>query len=84
MSRNAVDRLLSLPEPPRYERAKQGSLLDRFEDAIVEMLLENPKAPATVIIQRLRPLGYSGGITVLKERLAHLRPSFWPPRATSW
>ena len=35
---------------------------------------ENPKAPATVILERLRPLGYAGGITVLKERLARLRP----------
>jgi hypothetical protein len=38
------------------------------------MLEENPKAPATVILERLRPLGYAGGIAVLKERLAKLRP----------
>ncbi len=74
MSRNTVDRLLALDEPPRYERASRGSALDRFDDDIVAMLEENPKAPATVILERLRPLGYAGGITVLKERLARLRP----------
>ncbi|MGH9296514.1 MAG: IS21 family transposase [Acidimicrobiales bacterium] len=76
MSRNTVDRLLELDEPPRYERSRKGSGLDGFEDAIAAMLQENPKAPATVILERLRPLGYAGGITVLKERLVLLRPMF--------
>jgi transposase len=74
MSRNTVDRLLTLDEPPRYERARRGSALDRFDDDIVAMVAQNPKAPATVILERLRPLGYGGGITVLKARLAQLRP----------
>jgi hypothetical protein len=38
------------------------------------MLEENPKALATVILERLRPLGYASGITVLKERLVQLCP----------
>lgn len=76
MSRNTVDRLLALDQPPRYERQAKGSSLDPFVDDIVAMLGENPKAPATVILERLRPLGYSGGITVLKERIATLRPMF--------
>lgn len=74
MSRNTVDRLLGLSEPPRYERPGFGSALDPYVDHIVRMLEENPKAPATVILERLRPLGYAGGITVLKERVAKLRP----------
>lgn len=74
MSRNTVDRLLELDEPPKYRRAKGGSALDAFHDDIVAMLEENPKAPATVILERLRPLGYPGGITVVKERVARLRP----------
>lgn len=74
MSRNTVDRLLSLEEPPRYERERKGSALDAFHDDLLALLAENPTAPATVILERLRPLGYSGGITVLKERLATMRP----------
>jgi transposase len=76
MSRNTVDSLLKLKSPPCYERAKKGSILDRFEDAISAMLSENPKVAATVILERLRPLGYAGGITVLKDRLQKLRPAF--------
>jgi transposase len=81
MSRNTVDRLLALSEPPRYERARKGSALDAFEDAILAMLKENPRAPATVILERLRPLGYTGGITVLKDRLVDLRPLFLAARS---
>jgi len=51
-----------------------GSCLDPYVDDIVRMLEENPKVPATVILEHLRPLGYGGGISVLKQRVAKLRP----------
>lgn len=76
MSRNTVARLLALREPPRYEREPAGSLLDPFKDEIAAMLDEDPKAPATVVLQHLRRSGYAGGITILKEHLAKVRPSF--------
>ena len=37
MSRNTVDRLLELSEPPRYERAPATSALDDYIEAIVAM-----------------------------------------------
>jgi hypothetical protein len=74
MSRNTVDRLLELEEPPVYRRPPKGSALDEFAGEIAAMLEEHPGAPATVILERLRPLGYAGGITVLKDRLQQLRP----------
>jgi transposase len=73
MSRNTVDRLLRLEEPPRYSRPAKGSALDEYEGAIMAMLEENPRVASTVILERLRPLGYRGGITVVKERVATLR-----------
>ena len=73
MSRMTVDRLLALDEPPRYQRATGGSALDEFEGAIMAMLNENVRSPSTVILERLRPLGYQGEITVLKERVAKMR-----------
>jgi len=76
MSRNTVARLLSLPEPPRYERERSGSRLDPFKDEIAAMLDQDPKVPATVVLQHLRRGGYAGGITILKEHLARVRPSF--------
>lgn len=76
MSRNTVSRLLELSEPPRYERAGQGSKLDPFKRSILEMLKEDARAPATVIIEHLRRDGYDGGITILKEYLHQVRPLF--------
>lgn len=76
MSRNTVTRLLLLAEPPRYERRATGSRLDPFKDEIAAMLDVDPKVPATVVLQHLRRGGYAGGITILKEHLVKVRPSF--------
>lgn len=81
MSRNTVAELVAREKPPRYEREPAGSQLDSFADAIASMLDQDPKAPATVILERLRPLGYAGGITILKERLTELRPGFLAARS---
>lgn len=81
MSHTTVHRLLGLAEPPRYERRRASSLLDPFADQIAAMLDADPKAPATVILQHLRRDGYTGGITILKERLAQIRPQFLAARS---
>ena len=57
MSRNTVDRLLDLAEPPRYRRTPAGSQLDPFADAIAAMLAEDATVRATVVLEHLRPLG---------------------------
>lgn len=54
MSRNTVERRLSLDEPPRYERPVKGSAVDLFMAEIVARLEQNPKVAATVIFERLR------------------------------
>jgi len=81
MSRQTVSRLLELDRAPRYERSPAGSILDPFKDRIAELLGEDARAPATVILERLRREGYAGGITVLKDHLAGIRPSFIAARA---
>lgn len=81
MSRNTVAGLLASDEPPRYERRPAGSMVDPFAGAIAAMLDEDPKAPATVIRERLQRLGYAGGITILKEHLAEVRPQFVAARS---
>jgi transposase len=81
MSRNTVAALLAKDEPPRYERSPAGSMVDPFADAVAAMLDEDPKAPATVIRERLQPMGYRGGITILKEHLAGVRPKFLAARS---
>jgi len=80
MSRNTVARLLMLQEPPRYAREGRASILDPYKGEIAALLDEDAKAPATVILERLRRLGYRGGITILKDHLACVRPSFLAAR----
>jgi transposase len=81
MSRPTVIRLLELPQPPRYERVSVGSKLDPHNDAISSMLDLDPEVPATVILEHLRSDGYAGGITILKEHVARLRPVFAAARS---
>lgn len=76
MSRNTVADLLAKPQPPQYERSVSGSKLDPFSDAIDAMLSEDPSVAATVVRERIARLGYDGGITILKEHLAEVRPRF--------
>ncbi len=81
MSRTTVYRLLSLRDPPHYVRESRASLLDPFREQIASLLDEDERAPATVILERLRERGYAGGITILKDHLARIRPEFLAARA---
>ena len=81
MSRATVHRLLGLSEPPQYERRPAGSQVDAFAEAIAAMLNEDPKVPATVIAQRLRPQGFAGSVTILKDHLRRVRPLFLAAQA---
>ena len=81
MSRTTVIRLLGLREPPRYVRPPRGSLVDPYVEEIAALLDEDPEAPATVILDHLRRAGYGGGISILKEHLARVRPAFVAARA---
>jgi transposase len=81
MSRPTVIRLLGLEEPPRYQRESAGSKLDVYKQAIAAMLDADPEVAATVILEHLRRDGYAGGITILKQHLAALRPAFVAARS---
>lgn len=81
MSRTTVIRLLRLREPPRYVRLPAGSRLDPFRGEIRAMLASDAAVPATVVLDHLRRAGYGGGITVLKDYLATVRPEFAVARA---
>lgn len=75
VSKNTVRGAVRSSAPPRYERAKQPSAVDAFEDGIRKLLKECPTMPATVVAERI---GWQRGITVLRERVAELRPLFLP------
>jgi transposase len=80
LARNTVRAAIRSEGPPRYQRAGRGSKVDAFEPAIRELLRAYPRMPATVIGERI---GWTGGRTVLQERVAALRPLFTPPDPVS-
>src|SRR6266568_8977396 len=80
ISKNTVKAALASDGPPKYERAPAGSIVDEVEPRIRELLKAVPTMPATVIAERI---GWTSGMTVLKERIVELRPAYLPPDPAS-
>lgn len=76
LARNTVRAALRSQAPPKYERARSGSLVDAVEPDIRELLREFPSMPTVVIAERI---GWGHGMTILNERVRELRPLFLPP-----
>jgi transposase len=79
-SRNTVRSALAADGPPRYVRRPAGSVVDAVEPRIRELLAAYPTMPATVIAERI---GWTRGLTVLKDRVRELRPVGLPPDPAS-
>jgi transposase len=79
-SKNTVRRALAADGPPRYQRMPRGSIVDPVEPRIRELLAAWPMMPATVIAERI---GWTRGLTVLKDRIRELRPVYLPPDPAS-
>jgi hypothetical protein len=75
ISKNTVRRALRAEEVPRYQRPPKGSVADAVEPAIREQLALCATMPATVIAERI---GWERSITVLREKVAQLRPLYLP------
>ncbi len=80
VSRGAVARALASADPPKYERKRAGSAVDGFEPAIRELLAQFPSMPASVIGERV---GWTRSGSVLRAKVASLRPLFAPPDPAS-
>ena len=76
LSRNTVRAALRSASPPRYERRHKPSAVDSVEPQIRQLLQDHPRMPSTVIAERV---GWSRGLTVLKDRVRELRPVYLPP-----
>jgi len=76
VSRNTVRRYLRSEGLPHYERGARPSKLDRYKQYVAERVKAAAPEwiPATVLLRELRALGYPGGISILKDHLATLRP----------
>jgi transposase len=80
VGRNTVRRALAAGGPPKYRRPAKGSAVDAVEPQIRALLKEWPTMPATVIAERI---GWTRGLTILKDRVRELRPVFAPPDPAS-
>jgi transposase len=80
VSKNTVKRALAADGPPLYQRPARGSIVDAVEPRIRELLAAWPTMPATVIAERI---GWTRGLTVLKQRVRELRPVYLPPDPAS-
>ena len=76
LARNTVRDAVRSSEPPRYEREPAGSAVDAFEPEIRRLLAKTPTMPATVIAERI---GWTRGMTILRERVNELRPAYLLP-----
>src|SRR5260370_39376306 len=76
MARKTVRKLLGrgLPEGKEPAAPSRASVLDQFVPQIQSWLVQTPELTAPAVLERLRPLGYGGGVSVLRERMRALRP----------
>jgi len=80
IGRPTVTKYLHTPAPTPARR-QRASKLDPFKPTIAEWLAQDPTASAVLIAQRLRPLGFEGGISILKEHLHAMRGRIAAQRA---
>jgi hypothetical protein len=73
MSWRTIKKYLDAPAQAPAPR-QRDSKLDSFKPTITEWLEKDPTVTAAVIEQRLRPLGYRGGHTILREHVHAARP----------
>jgi transposase len=79
-SKNTVKKALAAEGPPAYRGHARGSLVDRVEPRIRELLQACPTMPATVIAERIE---WRYSIRTLSGRVAQLRPFYLPPDPAS-
>jgi transposase len=80
MSWRTIKKYLHAPAQAPAHR-QRDSKLDPFKPTITEWLKKDRTVTAAVIEQRLRPLGYRGGHTILREYVHAARPELKPGRA---
>src|SRR5258708_16074664 len=76
ISRTTVRKYLKHPEAviPK-PRPPRSSKLDLFKEQITKWVIEDHCTHCEVLFERLQKLGYTGGISILKEYVHPLRPA---------
>lgn len=75
ISRKRVRRILGrVSTEPKLAPSPRPSLLDPYDLKIRAWIKDSPDLRTPAVLERLRPLGYTGGVSILRDRLRHLRP----------
>ncbi len=80
IGRHTLAKYLNTPAARPAPR-QRTSKLDPFKRTIADRLAEDAEASAVVIAERLRTLGFHGGVSILKEYLHAARGQFHARRA---
>ena len=81
MARKTIKKYLNSPAATPAARKPRKTKLDNFKPVIREFVERDRKASAVVIAERLRPMGYTGELTILRRYLRTLREIVHVPRA---
>jgi transposase len=73
MARKTVGSILSTPKKPVREAAPRSSIVAEHDQVIRQLLDGSPEIKAPAVLERLRSHGYTGGLTVVRQRLRLLR-----------
>jgi transposase len=76
VSRNTIRRAVRSDAAPVFNRGPRSSIVDAVEPQIRELLQRHPRMPVPAMADRI---GWTRGLTVLKERVRELRPVYLPP-----
>jgi transposase len=81
LARKSIKKYLNSPAAVAGSRKRRKTKLDDFKPVIRELVERDRKASAVVIAERLRPMGYTGELTILRRYLRDLRDIVHVPRA---
>lgn len=81
IARKTIRKYLRSPAGGGTVRKPRKTKLDAFKPMIRELLERDPEASAVVILDRLRPLGYQGQISILRDYVKTVRLIVRPARA---
>ncbi len=72
--RKTVRRVVRGEKPRPANRSPRSSKLDPYRSVIKRLVLED-KLTATLVLEEIRQLGYSGGYSILKDYVRLIRPN---------